>query len=694
MASKTDKKPVSRRMWLIDPIYRKFTAKAFETLTGSEFYSFFQTMMRNGEHEFQFSNRKLDIQVDERWVEIIEATIPAFIEISRNPRVIIMQEELITNVVQARKIDSQVVKHLCGHSYLVESVDEDDNVRPEKVLNIFKEESWNTYENRFVFTLMKKTYDFIAKRYRDMKDALSDEYGATLLIKSTGNSDLETLSIDTKLHITQIDDFFDTNNKQGSIFGRIQYIWEAMNNLMTTRFAKEMAKFSRVDPPLVATNAIKKNPFLRKCHKLWDFLLTYYDVGYTIQIIEQNPEINQKFEQDIFDNIMFTYIILKGYLEDNRDRAMDRNVKSQRRVLRPRYIKEIVEDIVRDYNLPDVEVRKILIEQLTKEQLMREERSEQYRLVEEKKKSELEKRRQAELERARRAKERERQKKQQEKEKEKERIRLEKERAKEKLRLEKEKEKKAAADAKRAELFEQELTLQLESITARRSRKNGTAKRPSAAKKATGETGTAAKKAPASAEKKKPSAPKKTPAKTAKTTAKTAPAEPKQTTAKKQAESTEKPIKTPAENQPETAPATLPAAGTETPAESVTAASDPPDAAVILPTAPETNEAPTETPAEPVTATTEISDAAVILPTAPETDETPSEVRAETPAEPVAELPAEPPVEADVQEIADEIARAIAEASDAPAENAPDGETPEKADSGRFSLKKLLGRKR
>ena len=80
--------------------------------------------MVNGDHEFQFSNRRLEKTVDETWVRIIEETLPAFDEICRNPRIIITQEELITNVVQARKVDSQVVRYICSHGNLVESVDE------------------------------------------------------------------------------------------------------------------------------------------------------------------------------------------------------------------------------------------------------------------------------------------------------------------------------------------------------------------------------------------------------------------------------------------------------------------------------------------------------------------------------------------------------------------------------------------
>ncbi len=466
------KKSRARRMWLVDPIYRRFTAQAFKNLTSGEFFEFFMSLMKNGEQQFQFSNRKIKIDVDETWVKIIEDTIPAFLEITRNPRVIITQEELITSVVQAKKIDSQVVKHLCAHSYLVDAIDENGDVIPNKVLNIFKEETWDTYENRFVYTLLKKTYDFVSKRYQDMKDALADEFGANLIIDATGESKMETLEVHSSMKIKQKDDWEDETNAKKSAFARVKALYVALNNLMQTRFAKEMYRYQIVRPPLVPTNAIKKNPYLRKCTALWNFLLHYSDAGYTVEIIEQNPEINQKFEQDIFDNIMFTYIILKGYLEDNRDRALDRNIKARRRSLRPKYIKQIVEEIVENFNMSEVEVRKILIEELTKEQLLREERAEQFRILEAKRREEEEKRRAAELERIRIQKEKEREREAIKRAKEREKARKQREKAKEALRLAKAKERKAVLDAKRLQFIEEELSRQFESIERLRASKN------------------------------------------------------------------------------------------------------------------------------------------------------------------------------------------------------------------------------
>ena len=458
------KKPENKRRRLIDPVYKKFTAKAFQALSSTEFYEYFMATMSQGNHNFQFTNKRIVKDVDPAWVDIIEATLPVLDEICRNPRVVISQEEQVINVVQARRVDSYVVRHLCSHGNYVESIDEEGNVVPSKIVNLFKEESWDTYENRFVYTLLVKTFQFVDARYQKIFHDLNDECGANLIMDCHAQTKLEILDMKMHLKLQQIDDYEDTMDRKNDIFSRIKHIYEMLVRLMDSRFAHEMNKFSPVRPPLVPTNAIKKNPLLRKCHVLWDFIWTYKDVGYTIEMVEQNPEINEKFEQDIWNNIMFTYVILKGYLEDARSRALDYGMKGKRKKFKPKYIKEIVEELIKDYDLPDVEVRKILIEELTKEQLLQEEKDERRRLVEERERAKKEKKRLEEIERARLQKEKEKEKKRIALEKEKEKARLQKEKEREELRLQREKVKKELSDAKKGDLFTAEIEKQKEAF--------------------------------------------------------------------------------------------------------------------------------------------------------------------------------------------------------------------------------------
>jgi len=118
-------------------------------------------------------------------------------------------------------------------------------------------------------------------------------------------------------------------------------------------------------------------------------------------------------------------------MDSDEERRVPTPTKQKKKTLKPKFIREIVEELTEDYDLPDVEIRKVLIEQLTKEQLMREEELERRRLVEEQ-----EKLRKEQKEKERLEKEAERERIRLEKEAERERIAREKEAQKERERVE------------------------------------------------------------------------------------------------------------------------------------------------------------------------------------------------------------------------------------------------------------------
>jgi len=268
-------------------------------------------------------------------------------------------------------------------------------------------------------------YQFVKIRHDALFEAMSDEFGAKLKFKTDMESATESVHMDMFLHIRDIDGALDTDDKNREVFNRISRLYRILANDMNSHFARHMSRYPRIKGTVTKTNVLKKNKNYRSIIELLEYLRGYDDIGYTIKVIEQNPSIDEAFEQDIFRNTMFQYLLLKNHLERDKDRRLPAPVKEKKRTLKPKFIKEIIEELTEDYDLPDVEIRKVLIEELTKEQLMREEAAERRRLVQE----------QAERKREEKALQRK------QKEEERERIRLEKEAEKERIRLEKEAEK-------------------------------------------------------------------------------------------------------------------------------------------------------------------------------------------------------------------------------------------------------------
>ena len=452
MAASDPKTGTRKKASLIDPLYQKFTKSVIRALGSTDFYEFFMDAISKAENEFQFSNRKLEKTVDISWVDAVEERLQAFQNIISNPRNIIREDELIVNVANARKAGADVVRHLSQHASLVERFDEHTgDVRPSHLMQKYREDSIALYENRLVFTTMENAFQFVKIRHDALFSAMGDEFGAKLKVDSTMQSATEMVHMDMFLHIKEIDSVLDTDDKNRDVFERISRAYRVLGVMMNTQFAQQMAKLPRVKGTVTKTNVLKKNPNYRKVLELFEFLHSYEDIGYTIRVVEQNPEINETFQRDIFHNILFNYMILKGYLEDEKDRRTPAPVKSRQRALKPKFIKEIIEELTEDYDLPDIEIRKVLIEELTKEQLMQEEAEERRRLVEEQAQ-----RKKEEQERIRKEKEAEKERIRKEKEAEKERLRQEKEAEEERLRMERME--REAEDRRRTKLLKLELT--------------------------------------------------------------------------------------------------------------------------------------------------------------------------------------------------------------------------------------------
>jgi len=442
----------AKKKSLIDPIYQKYTKSVIRALGSTEFYEFFMDAIAHADNEFQFSNRKLQKTVDLAWVDAIEESLEGFQNIISSPRNVILEEELIVNVANAKKAGADVVRHLAGHASLVEKYDDrTGDVRPSKLMQKYREDSTVLYENRLVFTALETAYQFVKIRHDALFSAMSDEFGAKLKVRSDMESATEQVHLDMYLHIKDIDSALETDEKNSDVFARISRIYRVLSVYMTSQFAQQMAKQLRVKGNVTKTNVLKKNPNYKKIMALWDFLKGYDDIGYTIKVVEQNPEITESFQTDIYHNILFNYLILKGYLEDEKDREVPTAPKTKKRTLKPKFIKEIIEELTEDYDLPDVEIRKVLIEELTKEQLMREEAEERRRLVEEQAQ-----RKKEEADRIRQEKLAEKERLRQEKEAEKERIRQE--RAAEEDRLRQEQMERETEDRRRSKILKKELT--------------------------------------------------------------------------------------------------------------------------------------------------------------------------------------------------------------------------------------------
>jgi len=98
------------------------------------------------------------------WLDLIEQIVPYIDNILRNPKRFIMNDEEVVKVELSKKVTVESVIHLTQHTNLIQKIEDNGDVKPSKILNINKEESLDTYENRFIYTLVNDLRMFFENR--------------------------------------------------------------------------------------------------------------------------------------------------------------------------------------------------------------------------------------------------------------------------------------------------------------------------------------------------------------------------------------------------------------------------------------------------------------------------------------------------------------------------------------------------
>lgn len=435
--------------------YKDYLASA---TSDNEFYSEMDTAINSGTNSYSLFNRYFDKKIDLRWVEEIEACIIPLDNIIRVPRKFIMQEEEIVPIERARRITNESIRHLAQHTNMIAKVEGDD-VTPNEILNVFREESYEVYENRFVYTLMQNLVRFIDIRYNVLFNISDDDNMASLKMENDFKRGRER--VQCKLEISaqsagnEVGGEAGPDGENATAFQRIERVKRIINEYASSSFMKELRNCVPVRPPIMRTNAIQKNPNFKACLKLWQFIQSYDELGYEITVKESNDMVSAEYMNELNRMTAMNYMLLKANTESE-----DAVGKQKKRKIKPKLLKRLAEELVVDYDMEEVEIQRIFVDEVKRvsrkkiegekkiqEAIQRALDSENARkkAIEDKikaqiaHKKEMERRRIArEKEKARIAKEKERARIKREKEREKARIAKEKALAKEKARKEKE----------------------------------------------------------------------------------------------------------------------------------------------------------------------------------------------------------------------------------------------------------------
>lgn len=230
-----------------------------------------------------YSNLKKNVRIEKAtdgnsleydWVEQIEMAVPYIDNIFEAPKRFIISEEEILNIEKSKKVGVATVKHLSKHTNFISEYDEKtDDIRPSKLLNELKEETFNTYENRFIYTLVDLLESFIhhmEMKIADMNYSKKNSFDSNSETEVAGEEIKCSIKLTASKKIDSIDKDDDINFRIDVLKSNIR-AWQQTG--VYTSLKKEKA--TKVKNPLNRTNVLLKNPNFKIAASLWDYIHSY-----------------------------------------------------------------------------------------------------------------------------------------------------------------------------------------------------------------------------------------------------------------------------------------------------------------------------------------------------------------------------------------------------------------------------------
>lgn len=288
------------------------------------------------------------------WMDKIEKTIPYIENILAAPTRLIINEEEVVKIEKIKKVTVESIKHLSRNAGFIEDVDEKGDVKPGKLLNVFKEETLNTYENRFIFTLIQKMRAIVV---REKNKLLKEKLASSKEFKHVdyqGKSYNGKDKVDIQIIMTSSSESSKRSDEIKEMVNRLKTLEKTIGNLMltTTYQTLEKQNVQLITPPLKKNNVILKNVNFQYAAKLWDFLINEMDKMKVTDVENKEKKYKEKGKAKklVDETFLLDYLILQSV--ENPE-------------IKNKYKKEIIEQLIANMVERTIDVN----EGLTEEQL-------------------------------------------------------------------------------------------------------------------------------------------------------------------------------------------------------------------------------------------------------------------------------------------------------------------------------------
>ena len=350
----------------IQDLYGSFAEQMGPIQEDDRYFRYLFELAQASETTIDQQREELVKVVDEEWISVIEDSLDAINNVIEKPRRFITTEQEVVPVSLAKKISADSVRHLSQNTQFLAPSD-DGGVHPTKILNVSMAETYDLYENRFVYHLIQRLLTFVDKRTDVIFWSTGNEVRNRFTMHSKIGDAYEEIEYNVEMTVKDRQNFAENDADNMDTFMRIDRVRRLVMALRGSSFCQLMKGCSVVRSPIQRTNLIMKDPNYRKCFQLWQFMERYDKVGYSIQVKDSALAFDDEYLAQMYTNLINNYAVFKSLVSD--DRNLTELASEQREPVVPKFVKEIKEELVDSCDIPDVEVRKVFVEEVTQAQL-------------------------------------------------------------------------------------------------------------------------------------------------------------------------------------------------------------------------------------------------------------------------------------------------------------------------------------
>lgn len=286
--------------------------KAVKTLDGNDSFAAARALLLSGSKTVSMNRKIIEKNIDSSWLAEIEKALPHLDTVIRNPRNTIKEVEEVVPIAMSRKITVESIKHLGQHTDLIQDIDKKTGrITPSKILNIHKEETLDTYENRFVNTLIDRLYIFINIRYNKLVQTAEAQEAYSFNYDTSADSG-DGRKVNISFKIETVDSLAGGGSKDTNVWARLEKVKKAIEGYKGSVLCTTLGN-SFIRPPVMRTNAITKNVDLMACLTLWQFIESYDKAGYEVNVSDTAQRPDDSYIEDIYGLTAMNYMLFRSY---------------------------------------------------------------------------------------------------------------------------------------------------------------------------------------------------------------------------------------------------------------------------------------------------------------------------------------------------------------------------------------------